>query len=81
MSLLKRKPRSNLIATSDYLKVGYKDDGVRLLQKQQMKRQRVQNASAGYQEEYFSKTAATQHWDKLPRETAGETSLKVFKPQ
>lgn len=26
-SLLKRKSRSNLIATSNYLKVSYKDDG------------------------------------------------------
>lgn len=30
-SLLKRKSRSNLIATRNYFKVGYKDDGARFL--------------------------------------------------
>lgn len=48
-SLLKRKSRSNLIATSNYLKVSYKDDGEPgYSQKEHMIKQRVQNASAGY---------------------------------
>lgn len=41
-----------------------------------MIKQRVQNASTGYQAQYFSKRAAAQHWVGLLRDTVGETILK-----